>query len=255
LESPEYKILHLSQFIELSDKYSSELGWIYRGQADRTPVLRPKAGRPEFYLPATDYWIEQKQSSSDLGRFTAWREQAIAFCDTLPENDFECLSYAQHYGMATRLLDWTNNPLVALFFAVERQPGVDGAVFFYRPNLWIDPEKIRMIDVPIVAGYRPRPFDRRVLVQGAVFTYHPDPRQIPEVSNADREEMDEQESAAVFPDGVDLVIVRVTARAKPFLQRQLAAVGISRKTLFPDLEGLSAYINWETRRLATDSND
>jgi hypothetical protein len=219
LEPPEYKILRLSEFIELSNKYWSELGWIYRRQGDRTSVLRPKAGRPEFYFPATDYWTEQKQSSNDLARFTAWREQAIGFCDTLPENDFECLAYAQHYGLATRLLDWTNNPLVGLFFAVERQPDLDGAVFFYHPKLWIDPEKIRMIDVPMVAGYRPRPFDRRVLVQGGVFKYHPDPRQILEVGNNRREEMDEQEFAAVFPDGVDLVIVCVIARAKPFLQR------------------------------------
>lgn len=145
VDPPEREIFYLPQFVALADQHWSELGWIYRGQTDRTSALRPKAGRPEFYLAATDYWIEQKQSSSDLGRFTSWREQAIAFCDTLPENDFECLSYAQHYGMATRFLDWTTNPLVALFFAVEHQPNVDGAVFFYHPKLWIDAEKIRMM--------------------------------------------------------------------------------------------------------------
>lgn len=56
-----------------------------------------------------------------------------------------------------------------------------------------------------------------------------------------------QQAAA---EGLDLIVIRLPAETKPMLQRQLSAVGISRKNLFPDLEGLSAFVNWGTRRTA-----
>jgi len=37
----------------------------------------------------------------------------------------------QHYGIPTRLLDITSNPLVALFFACIEFPKVDGEVIFF----------------------------------------------------------------------------------------------------------------------------
>ncbi|MBM7408372.1 FRG domain-containing protein [Methanococcus maripaludis] len=45
---------------------------------------------------------------------------------------FDRLALMQHYHIPTRLLDWTKNPLVALYFAVEECPE-DGKVFVYCP--------------------------------------------------------------------------------------------------------------------------
>lgn len=36
----------------------------------------------------------------------------------------------QHYGCATRILDFTTNPLVALYFASEQSAGIDGQVIY-----------------------------------------------------------------------------------------------------------------------------
>ena len=35
----------------------------------------------------------------------------------------------QHYSMPTRLLDWTNNALAGLYFAVSSAPSTDGALY------------------------------------------------------------------------------------------------------------------------------
>ena len=52
-------------------------GRVFRGQDNIDWPLRPKAGRDEFYPQATSFWVQRGQSSSDLGRFNHWREEAV----------------------------------------------------------------------------------------------------------------------------------------------------------------------------------
>ena len=73
----EHKCVTVPHFLEIVQKYWSELGWVFRGQDNIDWPLRPKAGRDEFYPQATSFWVQRGQSSRDFGRFNHWREEAV----------------------------------------------------------------------------------------------------------------------------------------------------------------------------------
>ncbi len=62
-----------------------------------------------------------------------FKQNAFRLLDDRPTEEWEWLFVMQHYGVPTRLLDWTESPLVGLYFAVHEEPNANGALWAVLP--------------------------------------------------------------------------------------------------------------------------
>ena len=89
---------------------------IYRGQSNFEWHLQSSIDRLDFSK------CPQKNPKFDFERFCIRdiKRNPLLYSDKkIPNTDFQIVSLLQHYGLPTRLLDFTNSPYVAIFFAVE----------------------------------------------------------------------------------------------------------------------------------------
>jgi len=227
------------------------MGWLYRGQSDADWGIQPKAGRsPHFSESKYQRKLNDPDAKDipdqDLGRLNNWLNRARGYEERIPNNRFEQLALAQHYGLATRLLDWTSNPLVSMFFACNSNFDKDGAIYCYLPPGGIVRSEVLTPDqTSFVCLYIPPPFDRRIFAQSGLFTCHPPPYSAIEPGPIEGEE--QIELAKLSKMKVNLCRLRIPSETKLMLLRTLNDVGINYARLFPDFEGLSKQVNFETR--------
>jgi hypothetical protein len=227
----------VASFTELIEVVGRRRGsCLFRGHRDADWPLEPNIFRHVY---------RKAQLAHGLPRMLleAFKKSAVRFM-LPPPNDWEWLAVAQHHGLLTPLLDWTSNPLVGAFFAVEE---------FFTEAQCLDESEKRVsalwcywpaqdqlgsladyyerdaspFEIGKVVIFEPSHYSARIPAQNAVFTVHPF--------------LSGGSSKPKWNGRILKVVIPPGARVE--IRRTLFRFGLHRASLFPDLDGAARFIN------------
>jgi hypothetical protein len=96
----------------------------FRGHADAAWQLLPG-------------FMRSAAETSETTLLNRFRQSAAMLADRRPVSSFDWTFLMQHYGVPTRLLDWSESPLISMYFAVEdwvSRPDTDAALWCLWPT-------------------------------------------------------------------------------------------------------------------------
>jgi hypothetical protein len=224
----------LLDYVEFIQKKCQEENILFRGQRRENHVLLPRIARLKLKADILD---------AEEAMLADFKREAAPYLRIIPQNDWEWLAVAQHHGMATRLLDWTWNPLAALWFAVERPPveGTDGVVWVFtvRDDEYIEDEYMEdsrnsPFEQRVTRIYEPKSVVARITAQRACFAVHGYDRKT-------RRFIPLEENRRYKKRLTKLIIKSSMFHEIRF---HLDRCGIHHASLFPDIGGLCRHVEW-----------
>lgn len=238
------KITSVFEYMQWIEKHSRE--GIYRGHLKEEWILTPSIVR---YYEQSDKCIIDDKTFIDID-YVEYQLTTEFVKYSVPYKDFRSTTYleklidAQHFGLPTRLLDCTTNPLKGLFFAVEN-PDFDafnGAVYWIEPDAWYAywVEDIVSDRENEVAMFFPASSNERLSAQEGCFIAFPLTKKIA---------VTKKEASVLpltiknYPDNIkSLEKIEVEAKSKKQIRIELDKLGVNHRTLFPGLDGVARWI-------------
>ena len=235
---------------------SDSTGW-FRGQPEDKTLL------PRLY---------RGNRCDEFEVFTDFKRYGTQLAERLPADDWDWYFLMQHYGAPTRLLDWTDSALVALYFAVRLDPF--GKTKPKAPVVWVlepgrlnkavinddvillkdTPEAERYLEGLLRQGTRlpkypvaidPPHVDRRLALQRSHFTLHGKIRDGLECFAKDRRRRLRLKS--LMDQESWLVKLLVDPKSTTNIREELRVCGFAETTVFADLDALGRELEQEWR--------
>lgn len=253
--------------------------FLYRGIPDQEYALIPSLFRKQNDSTDPQRMIENRTYltwGNEKAILQSFIQEASNYISLPTDQLLHWAEYAQHYGAPTRFLDWTSNPLVALYFACCNKKDCDGKVWLlHHPNYMClarteFPEELKNVSPKDIANmlinssikkvsegsnykypilYTPWYVDTRMSAQSSWFMmWGLEEVPLETMIGEAKYQMDYEEE----PPPVRYTSKKhetefwhrflVCADRKQSILRELDTVGINEKTLFPGLDGIGRYI-------------
>lgn len=222
-------ISSLSEFIyqletRLVDKYRITL---FRGQStDR--ALIPSIARHQF---------KKKREIDEIRMLEEFNIQSIQYLTHEPKNVYEQVTIAQHHGIPTRLLDWTENALTAAYFAVHETPKANDKSVIWIISMdrdskyLIKDQSADFFKQTELKFFKPSSIIARVSSQLGWFSIHP------YLGSGMYERAD-----TVYDESVRINKVIISPDKVKEVFDTLEHCGINKHSIYRDLDSLGAYI-------------